>query len=101
MTPSSPSNTAQLRQNVRHLVEILGQVIQSQGDAVLFEAVEAIRLQSKQSRDDDDQDALRALLTQLNEKQILDVDRAFSHFLNLANIAEQHHTLADYSQSLF
>ena len=101
MTPSSPSNTAQLRQNVRHLGEILGQVIQSQGDAGLFEAVEAIRLQSKQSRDDDDQEALRALLTQLNEKQILDVARAFSHFLNLANIAEQHHTLADYSQSLF
>nr|AAL76393.1 phosphoenolpyruvate carboxylase [uncultured marine proteobacterium] len=101
MTPSSTSNTAQLRQNVRHLGEILGQVIQSQGDAGLFEAVEAIRLQSKQSRDDDDQEALRALLTQLNEKQILDVARAFSHFLNLANIAEQHHTLADYSQSLF
>ena len=83
MTPSSTSNTAQLRQNVRHLGEILGQVIQSQGDAGLFEAVEAIRLQSKQSRDDDDQEALRALLTQLNEKQILDVARAFSHFLNL------------------
>ena len=101
MTPSSTSNTAQLRQNVRHLGEILGHVIQSQGDAGLFEAVEAIRLQSKQSRDDDNQEALHALLTQLNEKQILDVARAFSHFLNLANIAEQHHTVADYSQPLF
>ena len=101
MTPSSIHNTTQLRQNVRQLGEILGQVIQSQGDAGLFDAVEAIRLQSKQSRDDDNQEALRALLTELNEKQILDVARAFSHFLNLANIAEQHHTVADYSQTFF
>ena len=101
MTPSSTNNTAQLRQNVRYLGEILGQVIQSQGDAGLFDAVEAIRLQSKESRDDDNQEALRALLTELNDKQILDVARAFSHFLNLANIAEQHHTVADYSQTFF
>ncbi|MDG1013005.1 MAG: phosphoenolpyruvate carboxylase [Luminiphilus sp.] len=101
MTPSSPSNTTQLRQNVRHLGEILGQVMQSQGDAGLFEAVEAIRLQSKESRNDDNHEALRALLTKLNDKQILDVARAFSHFLNLANIAEQHHTVADYSQTVF
>jgi len=101
MTPESTTDTTQLRKNVRQLGEILGRVLQSQGDQGLFDAVETIRLQSKQSRDEEDHEALRALLKNLDDKQILDVARAFSHFLNLANIAEQHHTVAADTAHIF
>lgn len=101
MTTQSSNDTAQLRMNVRLLGDILGQVIRTQGDPGLFDAVETIRQQSKQSREDDDQDALRKLLQDLDDKQILDVAKAFSHFLNLANIAEQHHTVAGNTTQTF
>ncbi|MGB0764632.1 MAG: phosphoenolpyruvate carboxylase, partial [Luminiphilus sp.] len=94
MTLDSSIDTTQLRKNVRLLGDILGQVIRTQGDPGLFDAVESIRQQSKQSQEDENHDTLRGLLKNLDDKQILDVAKAFSHFLNLANIAEQHHTVA-------
>ena len=94
MTLDSGIDTTQLRKNVRLLGDILGQVIRTQGDPGLFDAVESIRQQSKQSQEDENHDTLRGLLKNLDDKQILDVAKAFSHFLNLANIAEQHHTVA-------
>src|SRR5690606_14858370 len=41
--------------------------------------------------DIEDADALYARLSAMPAGEMLDLARAFSHFLNLANIAEQHH----------
>ena len=101
MLPKVDSDTTALKHNVRFLGEILGNVIQSQGEPGLFDAVEQIRLQSKQSRDQENPEALRRLLKDLDEGRMLDIARAFSQFLNLANIAEQHHTISGSTRAHF
>src|SRR4029079_8568838 len=42
---------------------------------------------------DEDFDALAAELRRMSVEMALPVARAFAHFLNLANIAEQHHRI--------
>lgn len=82
-----------LRDDIRELGDLLGAVIREQGGQQLFETIETIRRLAKQAREGDDQAALRLeeTLTGLDDEMIMPVVRAFSHFLNLANIAEQHH----------
>ena len=88
----SQVDTRQLRQNVRLLGDILGDIIrQSEGES-LFEDVEQIRQCSKHTAEDDTWEALHSLLGQLDDQRILAIARAFAQFLNLANIADQHHT---------
>lgn len=84
---------APLREDVRMLGEILGEVMRQQGDEQLFDTVEKIRQVSVKGRSQGavDVDTLRGLLTALDDQQLLNVARAFNQFLNLANIAEQHH----------
>jgi phosphoenolpyruvate carboxylase len=84
---------APLREDVRLLGELLGDTLREQGDAALFETIENIRKVSVQGRGEGrvEMDALRDLLTALDDQQLLNVARAFNQFLNLANIAEQHH----------
>jgi phosphoenolpyruvate carboxylase len=82
-----------LREDVKWLGELLGQAIrQTEGEAV-FSAVEKIRSLSKQARRGDEQAsaALVAALGQLDDEGLVTISRAFGHFLNLANIAEEHH----------
>ncbi|MCF6434294.1 phosphoenolpyruvate carboxylase [Pseudoalteromonas sp. MMG022] len=85
-----------LRTNVSMLGELLGKTIkQAQGQEVL-DKVEQIRKLSKSSRSGNEQD--RALLIEtlhaLTDEELLPVARAFNHFLNLANVAEQFHTIS-------
>ncbi|NOU50115.1 phosphoenolpyruvate carboxylase [Pseudoalteromonas sp. JBTF-M23] len=85
-----------LRTNVSMLGELLGKTIQqAQGQKVL-DKVEQIRKLSKSSRNGNEQD--RALLIDtlhgLTDEELLPVARAFNHFLNLANVAEQFHTIS-------
>ncbi|WP_105169667.1 phosphoenolpyruvate carboxylase [Pseudoalteromonas sp. T1lg23B] len=85
-----------LRTNVSMLGEMLGKTIkQAQGQEVL-DKVEQIRKLSKSSRSGNEQD--RALLIEtlhsLTDEELLPVARAFNHFLNLANVAEQFHTIS-------
>ena len=82
-----------LREDVRLLGDELGAVLHEQAGAGLFETVETIRQAAVQSRSDGEMqvDRLRALLDPLDDDTLLEVARAFSQFLNLANIAEQHH----------
>ncbi len=85
-----------LRNDVRLLGDILGQVILEQLGQNAFEKIENIRLLSKSSVCDDKkniQEKLNNILKQLNPSEILNVVRAFSHFLNLTNIAEDVHRL--------
>lgn len=80
-----------LRDNVRLLGELLGETIQEHEGPKLFKKVEEIRALSKnlaQSKGGDSK-PLTDLLSQLEDKDILPIVRAFNQFLNLANIADQ------------
>lgn len=82
-----------LRRDVREIGAMLGDVIREQVSGDLFAAVEEVRKMSKQARSLDSKglDALAARLSALPSADSVPLARAFSHFLTLANIAEQHH----------
>ncbi|MEK9933411.1 MAG: phosphoenolpyruvate carboxylase [Luminiphilus sp.] len=85
-------DTAPLRTHVRLLGDILGKIIRDNAGEKLFNRVEDIRLSSKEAQDSDTWEALDQLLASLEEQEFLVIARAFSQFLNLANIADQQHT---------
>ncbi|WGL15067.1 phosphoenolpyruvate carboxylase [Microbulbifer bruguierae] len=84
---------APLREDVRLLGEELGKVLQGQAGKGLFETVETIRQVAVGSRGQGEMPVakLRELLDPLEDETLLEVARAFSQFLNFANIAEQRH----------
>ena len=84
---------ARLREDVHNLGVLLGQTIQAHLGADFLQRIERIRLGAKQGRKQDGaaHDELLAALQDLPDNQLLPVCRAFNQFLNLANIAEQHH----------
>jgi phosphoenolpyruvate carboxylase len=84
-----------LRDDVHLLGELLGETLRADGGPQLFETVERVRALSKSARagHEIDFDALAAELARLPVSGALPVARAFAHFLNLANIAEQHHRI--------
>ncbi len=86
---------APLREDIRLLGRLLGDVLRElEGDAV-FDVVETIRQTSVRFRRESDAQAgadLDRLLKKLTREQTNSVVRAFSYFSHLANIAEdQHH----------
>jgi phosphoenolpyruvate carboxylase len=84
-----------LREDIRLLGELLGETLREQGSEQLYQTVERIRVLSKRARRDDHSAAaeLSRALSDLPDELILPVVRAFSQFLQLANIAEQHHRI--------
>ena len=84
---------APLRDDVKMLGRLLGEVLKEQEGDELFETVELVRQLSKSAAAGDDVNfaRLREILADLPAPQALTVARAFSKFLTLANIAEQHH----------
>jgi phosphoenolpyruvate carboxylase len=81
-----------LRDDVRLLGELVGEVLREQGGPELFEAVEhvrtaAIELRSSHASDD----ALLAWVEQQSTRRLLQLVRAFSAYFHLINLAEQHH----------
>ena len=85
---------APLRKDIRLLGEMLGRTLKSQAGDELYELVEEIRTLSKASRTDADADAkLRTIIRGLTDEDTLTLARAFGHFLNMANIAENYHTM--------
>ncbi|GAA5110319.1 phosphoenolpyruvate carboxylase [Alloalcanivorax gelatiniphagus] len=84
---------APLREDVRLLGEELGAVLREQAGERLYDTVETIRQAAVESRSQGEVELarLRELLGPLDDATLLEVARAFSQFLNLANIAEQHH----------
>jgi phosphoenolpyruvate carboxylase len=102
-SPSTPARTpkansdkdAPLKEDIRLLGRLLGDVLREQeGDAV-FAVVETIRQTAVRFRRESDPQAgadLNKLLKKLTRDQTISVVRAFSYFSHLANIAEdQHH----------
>ena len=82
-----------LREQVRLLGELLGQTIADQHGAAFLDKIERIRKGAKAARGGSAEGArqLGDTLDTLAEDELLPVARAFSHFLNLANIAEEYH----------
>ncbi|MED5387254.1 MAG: phosphoenolpyruvate carboxylase [Pseudomonadota bacterium] len=87
------SVNAPLRDDVRLLGDLLGQCLRQQAGEGLYQTIESIRKASVATRDDQGAAlvSLRDLLSPLDDDTLLEVARAFSQFLNLSNIAEQHH----------
>jgi phosphoenolpyruvate carboxylase len=85
-----------LRHNVSMLGRILGDTMSDAAGPDFLDKIEQIRTLSKSARagDNDDRKRLMTLLLGLNRDELLPVARAFSQFLNLANIADQHHSIS-------
>jgi phosphoenolpyruvate carboxylase len=85
-----------LRSNVSYLGRLLGEAVaDAEGDGFLA-LIEEIRKLSKLAREGDAaaHESLLKVLQGLDDNQLLPVARAFSQFLNLANIADLQHTLS-------
>ena len=84
-----------LRDDVRQLGELLGDTLRTLHGENLFGSVERIRSLAKSARSGagEDFDILAAELSRMPVDHAVLVGRAFSHFLHLANIAEQHHRI--------
>ena len=82
-----------LRDDVRLLGDLLGQCLRQQAGEDLYQTIETIRKASVATRGEQGAalSSLRDLLSPLDDDTLLEVARAFSQFLNLSNIAEQHH----------
>jgi phosphoenolpyruvate carboxylase len=87
---------ASLRHNVNMLGRILGDTMSSADGQDFLDKIEQIRTLSKSARagGSDDESRLKSLLLNLDRDELLPVARAFSQFLNLANIADQHHAIS-------
>ena len=86
---------APLKEDIRLLGRLLGEVLRDQEGDTVFEVVETIRQTAVRFRRESDAKAgaeLDKLLKKLTRDQTNSVVRAFSYFSHLANIAEdQHH----------
>ena len=82
-----------LRDDVRLLGELLGETLRRAGGTALFERVERVRALAKSTRVSwaDGFETLADELRAMPVESALPIARGFAHFLNLANIAEQHH----------
>ena len=91
------SQPEELRFDVRLLGNLLGATIQNQHDSRLYNLVEEVRSISKRARlgDQSQTQALINILSELNPTPLFNLARAFTLFLNLANIAEQHHQVRE------
>jgi phosphoenolpyruvate carboxylase len=75
---------AGLRSDVRRLGEILGQTLVRQEGDELLALVEKVRKAIRENGDS-------SLLDEVTDEQRIQLVRAFSHYFNLANVAEQYH----------
>jgi phosphoenolpyruvate carboxylase len=88
-----------LRDDVRLLGSLLGETLISQEGQDLFDRVERVRVAAKAARGRDVAGSARAFgelaeeLSSMPLEAAVPVARAFSHFLQLANVAEQHHRI--------
>ena len=84
--------TKLLREDVRYLGNILGKVIKDQEGQKFFELVEKVRKLSKANKTNlNNKHSFRKIIRtikNLNPKNTFKLTRAFSHFMNLINLAE-------------
>ena len=84
--------TKSLRDDVRHLGNILGKVIKKQEGLKFFNLVEKIRLLSKANvANKSRKDPFKKILKEVNKlspQSLFKLTRAFNHFMNFYNLAE-------------
>jgi phosphoenolpyruvate carboxylase len=83
-----------LRDDVRLLGELLGETLRRDEGITHFERVERVRALAKLTRTGSGGEDFETLADEMRSMPVdaaLPVARSFAHFLNLANIAEQHH----------
>jgi phosphoenolpyruvate carboxylase len=94
-TNQGADKDAPLKEDIRLLGRILGDVLREQEGEAVFDVIETIRQTAVRFRREDDAAAgkeLTTLLNKLTREETISVVRAFSYFSHLANIAEdQHH----------
>ncbi len=92
---SAADKDAPLKEDIRLLGRLLGEVLRDQEGDTVYDVVETIRQTAVRFRRESDPQAgadLDKLLKKLTRDQTISVVRAFSYFSHLANIAEdQHH----------
>ncbi|WP_206486195.1 phosphoenolpyruvate carboxylase [Thalassotalea sp. G2M2-11] len=86
-----------ISQNIRALGSCLGNTIADEKDQQWLDNIERVRLLAKDGVANDDLaiDELKTLFQSCDEQKLLVYARAFSQFLNLANVAEQQHTTSE------
>lgn len=84
-----------LRENVKLLGQLLGETFKEKVGERFLDLVEEVRALSKSARNGNDADfqKLVEVVKNLSPLERLLISRAFSHFLSLANIAEQYHRI--------
>ncbi len=94
---------APLREDVRLLGNLLGETLKQHAGQELFNQIEQIRALAKGARDGqaEAEKQLEQLFLELPDEELLPLTRAFSHFLNFANIAEQYHVVRSRRQAEF
>jgi len=82
---------SKLKDTVKSLGKTLGKTIETQLGEEWLHRIEEIRLNGRESfkGNDNATGQLKTLFKELDNDQLLTVARAFTQFLNLANIAEQ------------
>ena len=88
-----------LRDDVRRLGDSLGRTISNDLGPEMVNTIEQIRQLAKEGRLEDESGPLQKALKALPDQQVLPVARAFTQFLNLANIAEEHHRVRRHRQA--
>ena len=94
MDTTSRDTTAPLREDVRLLGDLLGQIISAAEGPALFDLEERVRALAKRLRATpapEASDELHALLDGLSPHEERMLVRAFSAYFGLVNLAEQHH----------
>ncbi|MBE8166853.1 MAG: phosphoenolpyruvate carboxylase [Shewanella sp.] len=96
MAAQSIEMYASLRSNVSKLGQILGDTMRTHLGQEFLDKVEQIRVLAKKSRqgDNDSKQQMLTLLTSLPDDELVPFAKAFNQFLNLANMAEQFHTIS-------
>lgn len=100
--PNEPDYTS-LRSNVSALGSLLGDIISAAEGGEFLDLIEQIRTLSRSAQEGDEaaRESLLQVLRELTNEQLVPVARAFNQFLNLANIADQHHTVSREMAPLF
>ena len=96
MLQNSVDMYSSLRANVSNLGQILGETMKAHLGQEFLDKVEQIRVLAKQSRQGDDaaRKQVLELLTELPDEELIPFAKAFNQFLNLANMAEQFHSIS-------
>ena len=91
---AAPDKDAPLKEDIRLLGRLLGDVLRHQEGETVYQVIETIRQTAVRFRRESDPTAgadLDKLLKKLTRDQTNSVVRAFSYFSHLANIAEDQH----------